>query len=227
MKTKAIHFFIGIVVFTLVLSCKSEENDIPYTFNNVELCVNEQYKIPNGEDFEWQIINPKIATIEKNTIYAKSIGFTQVVAKNSTYFFNLSVKPTMLFEQPCLNWNSSREDVKNYMREYSIIDESKNEIAYEGMNKELQISYFFDNDKYSSVIVFIDRTSVSWDVFLNHMCYYYNIIETEDDEDDSENMYFTTQDHNTLITCTFVYYNSYSLCMIRFQPINYRPTDNN
>lgn len=155
MKTTKSIYAMALFMFMSICftSCSSDDDD-ELNFSNMTLVAGTTQEIKNGEGFSWTSSNEYIATVSDNTVEAKRVG-TAIISSNEGKF-TVTVKAQYdLYDEPCLEFGSSKSHIKSYMSDYTLAAETDNGLMYDGKGIEKYVAYIFENNamKYSGVYI--------------------------------------------------------------------------
>jgi hypothetical protein len=98
-----------------------------------------------GKDLcNWYSQNNLIASVDNGKIKANLVGKTNIYANDLEC--NVEVLPNItMYDEPYLNWGTTKSDVKKYMSSYTLTKETSNQLAYKGVGNEFAYIYTFEN----------------------------------------------------------------------------------
>lgn len=204
MKKGFLLFFASALIMCVFLSCDKDENEIIYTFDDVELIRNDTYVIPNGEAFVWEVQDTTIAKVDGNVLTAVGTGYTTVFS--GSYSFVVVVHSVILYDEPCTSWGASKEDIKLYMADYKLGLEEEDLLAYYGNRLEKAIYYFFDDkNTLEYLLVDLKLTETLLEDWIDFMSERYDFEFSAEDEENEDitRYFFISRDKKNLITTTF------------------------
>lgn len=59
-----------------------------------------------------------------------------------------------LYAEPCLEWRAPRSEIKTFMKDYTIYQESDEDLTYIGQYKETLVMYQFKDGSYTATVAF-------------------------------------------------------------------------
>ena len=141
---------VPMIAFT---GCGKDDEDEPNVPNQT-LNVGQTFTIPvNGE---WTSDNKFIASVDGQTLKGVCAGETSI--RNGEQSFKVTVQPTLsLYKEPCLQFGSSKNKVKDAMRGFEEVETDSESLSYyyvDGSNVVMYI-YNFENDGLKSTAVFL------------------------------------------------------------------------
>lgn len=188
------YLFLSVMIASMALvSCGSDDEDEP-NYPDITLTAGDSYKIP-GNNTDWTSDNELIASVTRGVVTAWLVGETTI--RNGTKSFKVTVTGKYhFFREPLLKWGASKQDVSDFMLDYSLIGEDESNLVYAGRYSEFMTDYFFGESGLEASIVALMPTRARMDellAFLNERYIYYPEESSED-----EKAYYTL-DKKTLV----------------------------
>lgn len=126
-------------------SCSSDDDD-NLKFQDVSITAGSTKTLSTGKDLKWTSENDYIATISNGVIEAKRVGEVKMASDKGT--FNVKVIPQYsYFNEPYMQFEASKQSVKNAMKSYSLVGETDDALLYQGIGYTTYIMYSFENSK--------------------------------------------------------------------------------
>lgn len=159
MKKSLLQSLMLITAFILTFpSCsENEKESMGLTPKKVDLKVGEKIKLEYDGTCTWVPDNEFIASVSNTgMVTANHVGSTFIKANED--ICEVKVSPVFnLYEEPCVDWNKSKSEIKKM---YGTPDQEDNSsLSYNTTNtKAPAIIYLFNNNKLSSSTVMVDSS---------------------------------------------------------------------
>lgn len=165
-------FVAALLVGATVTGCGKDKDREILEPLNLNLYAGDEYRIQSTAGFdEYVTDNDYIATVtDDGVIHAWTIGEAAVTAQNANaeQTVNIIVTPRYVFEEPCTDWTSTRNDI---IREYGAPDATEgNMIAYNHAEGSVPLAtmYAFDGDALIASFAMIEPSDAhAWIGFLS------------------------------------------------------------
>lgn len=145
-KIKSIILLSLIALIVSTVSSCSKDDDDNLKFQDVSITAGSTMTLSTGKDLKWTSENNYIATISNGEIEAKRVGEVKMASDKGT--FKVKVTPQYsYFNEPYMQFDASKQSVKNAMKSYSLIGETDDALLYQGNGYTTYIMYSFENSK--------------------------------------------------------------------------------
>lgn len=184
-------------------------------FKDITLNCGQTHTISNGSGAEWTSSNKYIASIAGNLVTAERVGDATISSSKGS--FKVSVKGVVpeAYFIPCLNWGASKSTVKNFMKGYTISEETSTSITYKGSGTQILTMYSFENNILASSGLALDGSYVDSDNLIDFMLERYVPVSYDED---GYAFYFITPDNKTALGLMLEVYGSNLVYIIAYAP---------